>query len=134
MNTSKAPANQDLEDLRNLLRDLLLRWESAKLNEKQVHEETDRIWAEREWPEFKNSDGRSVIVEVLSQLSMLNAQWIIAEDIPMMLSFLDTPSGQEFQAWEKWREYWKGIDYAARRKKIADNSYYSQSGPGTSVL
>jgi len=30
-----------------MLRTLLLRWQSGELNERQVHEEAERIWAQR---------------------------------------------------------------------------------------
>ena len=114
-----------------MLRSLLLRWKSGELDERAVHEEADTLWAEKEWPEYPDDDSRSVTLEVLSQLSSLNAQWIITDDIAAILSFLDTPPGQEKQGWERWQEYWDTLDWVKRRKSISNNPYYSRIGPHT---
>ncbi|MGH9894476.1 MAG: hypothetical protein ACREA0_21340 [bacterium] len=121
-------------NLKKLLRNLLLRWQAGDLDEKGVHREAvaheaSPPWTQDEWPEYPDADPRSIVVEVLSQLSMLNAQWITRDDIPAILSFLDSTPGEEKQAWQNWEKYWEELDYRKRREEIAGNPFYSQSGP-----
>jgi len=48
-----------------------------------VHEEAEAL-TERlgEWPNYEETDPRSIAMEVLSQLEVLNYQLITSEDIP----------------------------------------------------
>jgi len=131
MSSSTHTFDANLLELKELLRSLLLRWKSGELDERAVHGEADTLWAEKEWPEYPDDDSRSVTLEVLSQLSSLNAQWIITDDIAAILLFLDTPPGQEKQGWERWQEYWDTLDWVKRRKSISNNPYYSRIGPHT---
>jgi hypothetical protein len=131
MNNSTHIIDEKLPQLKDLLRGLLLSWQSGELDERAVHEEADALWTEKEWPQYSHDDPRSIIVEVLEQLSILNNQWIISEDVPAILSFLDTPPCDEEQGWGKWQKYWGTLDWKKRWGAIKDNPYYSQRGPQT---
>jgi hypothetical protein len=112
------------------LRSLLCRWESGAVNERQVHEEAERIWAEGSpWPELPEGDTRSVVAEVAGMLESLNSQWVTAEDVPAILHFLDTVPGTEAEAWASWRKYWDEVDFGKRQVELAANPYYSKTGP-----
>ncbi len=120
------------EGERNLLRSILLRWQTGEWNERQVHEEAERIWAVNgPWLELPNEDPRSIVAEVAQILDSLNAEWVTAEDVPAILSFLDTRPGNETQGWSAWRTYWNDVDFASRKHKLESNPYYAKSGPFT---
>jgi hypothetical protein len=109
---------------RSILRSLLLQWEARKLTEKDVHEAAEGLWESHEWPEYSEADDRSIAIEVLSQLEILNHQLITTEDVPALLGFLDTTPGQAARGWIQWRQYWDGIDLEQRRRELATNPYY----------
>lgn len=110
---------------RDTLRELLTRWLKGDLDERDVHEEAERLWSQsEEWPEYSEEDPRSIPLEVLSQLEILNHQLITKEDVPAMLRFLDTPPSRELDAWRRWREYWDEVDFDKRRQELKDNPYY----------
>lgn len=112
------------------LRSLLSRWQSGELNERQIHEEAERIWAQGSpWPELPEEDPRSVVAETGSKLESLNAEWVTVEDIPAMLSFLD--SEDPVTAWSNWRSYWQNVNFAIRKHKLESNPYYAKTGPLT---
>ena len=103
---------------------LLRRWERGDVDVQQVHSEAERLINEWNWPEFPRSDPRSIVVEILMQLEILNHQLITEEDIPAMLAFLAAQADFEADGWQAWKAYWKGINLEARRKKLAGHSYY----------
>ena len=116
---------------REALIDLLRRWRLGVINERQVHELAESLWESYPDgpPTYPRGDPRSIAIEVLSQLEVLNVQLITPEDIPAFLEFLDTEAGQEQAAWEKWARYWAGVDFKRRLRELADNPYYSKSEP-----
>lgn len=117
------PGNTEAD--RDFLRGLLGRWRAGEVDERFVHEEAERLWdANDQWPQYEESDPRSIALEVLSQLEVLNHQLITPEDIPAILDFLETPPGEEEAAWEKWRAHWKSVDYQERRAALASTPYY----------
>jgi hypothetical protein len=109
---------------RSILRSLLLQWGTGKLSEKDVHETAEGLWERHEWPEYCETDDRSIAIEVLAHLEILNHQLITRDDVPALLDFLDTPPGQAARGWIRWRQYWDGIDFAQRRRELATNPYY----------
>ena len=109
---------------RSVLRSLVLRWATGELTERNVHETAEGLWESQPWPNYSEADDRSVALEVLTQLDILNHQLITREDIPALLDFLDTPPGQAARGWKHWRQYWDGIDFAQRRRELATNPYY----------
>jgi hypothetical protein len=110
---------------REVIRNLLEQWRSNEINEREVHEEAERLLDEHGWIEYPENDGRSVAMEVLSQLAILNRQLVTQEDIPAMLGFLNTPPDETSKGWQTWRRYWNSIDYEKRREELKQNPYYS---------
>ena len=110
---------------RGVIRSLLQRWRSNEIDERGVHEEAERLLDEHGWIEYPENDDRSVVLEVLSQLGILNRQLVTREDIPAMLGFLDTPPGEAQKGWQTWRRYWNSLDYEKRREELEQNPYYS---------
>lgn len=107
------------------LRSLLERWQAGEVDERFVHEEAERLWGHRdEWPLYRETDPRSIPLEVLEQLEILNHQLITREDVPTMLAFLDTPPGEQTRGWAAWRRHWQEVDIDARRTALAHNPYY----------
>jgi len=109
---------------RKLLLDLVSQWETGALSEIEVHEKAEELWEQNEWPQLGEGNPHSIEIEVLSQLEILNHQLITTEDIPAIVNFLRTPSGQEKNGWEAWRQYWENIDLEARKRTLKDNPYY----------
>ena len=85
---------------------LLKEWESGQIGEKEVHERAESLWKIEEWPNYPKSDPRSIAIELLSHLDILNVQLITREDIPAMIEFLNTKNGNELEAWAKWENMW----------------------------
>jgi len=110
---------------RKRLRHWLLQWQAGEMSERDVHKQAEALWDSTDWPQYPDSDYRSVAVEVLSQLDTLNHQLITISDISTILGFLDTPRGRELDGWRRWRQYWKDIDYDARKRDLAGNPYYA---------
>jgi hypothetical protein len=110
---------------RKLLLDLVTQWEAGSLNEVDVHEKAEELWEQDDWPEYAEEDPRSIAIEVLSQLEILNHQLIIKDDIPAIIAFLKTPEGKERSGWSAWKQYWDSIDLTARKATLKDNLYYS---------
>ena len=107
---------------RGVIHNLLKQWRSHKIDEREVHEEAERLLDEHRWIEYSEGDDRSVVMELLSQLGILV---VIQEDIPTMLSFLDTPPREVSEGWQTWRRYWNVLDYEKRREELKQNPYYS---------
>jgi len=68
-------------------------------------------------PELPEEDPRSIAAEVLGILDTAVAQSLRKADIPVFLEFLDTPPGEELQAWKKWGDYWDHVDFEARERE-----------------
>ncbi len=110
---------------RKTIIDLLARWRLDQLTEVELHEEIESIWERDDWSQYPHEDSRSILVEVLSQLEVLNHQLIIKEDIPAIVDFLSTPKGKELEAWKNWMAYWDNVDYERRKQLLKHNPYYS---------
>ena len=120
---------QNYEPERHILLTLLRRWQSGELSERQVHQEAERIWAQGScgrnwWKKIRRS-----IVATPCILDSLNAEWVIAEDVPAMLSFLNTEPEDAIRGWSKWRSYWDHVDFASRKHQLESNPYYAKAGP-----
>ncbi len=113
---------------RDEVRALLERWSKNEATAPQVHEEAEALLEAADWPEHPKGDPRSIPIEVLSQLEILNHQLITPEDIPAMRSFLATPVGGEAEGWESWKRYWSGLDMGKREKALKGDPYYAPKG------
>lgn len=110
----------------SFVRELLERWARGDLDERLVHQEAEARYEELEpVPKFPRDDSRSIPIEILSHLEILNHQLIVPEDIPAILAFLDTSPGEELEAWQTWESYWSNVDYDERIERLRDNPYYS---------
>jgi len=109
---------------RQVLRDLLQKWQRGEMSVKEVHEAAEELWEKGAPPEYDENDPRSIAAEVLMQLDMMHVQWITLEDVPAILAFLDTPPGQDMAGWAEWGRYWDNIDWDARKKQLADDRFY----------
>jgi hypothetical protein len=104
---------------------LLLRWKAEDLSAPDLHEQAEEMWNSQEWGLFNESDDRSIAVEVLSVLDSMNQQWIMIEDIPAIVAFLNTPPSHAAEAWRWWRKYWDGVDFIARKRRLTGNPFYA---------
>jgi hypothetical protein len=111
---------------RNEILALLDQWQSGAIDEREVHEQAEWLIEQvGEWPNYPEHDPRSIAMEVLSQLEVLNYELITPEDIPAMQAFLHTPLGKESQGWIDWQRYWDSLDLESRKRKLESNPYYS---------
>lgn len=109
---------------RSTLRQLLLRWAVGELTEHDVHETAEQLWEADEWPDYGDTDDRSIAIEVLAHLDILNHQLITTQDVPAIVAYLDTVPGQAADGWIQWRQYWANIDWDQRRRQLSGNPYY----------
>lgn len=103
---------------------LLLRWQAGELAAEDVHSEAEAMFEAEDWPELPETDARSIVLEVLTQLDVLNQQLITEADIPAILDFLATGECDEMNGWAKWRAYWESINMDERRRHLKDNPFY----------
>lgn len=113
------------QQLRRRIRNMLLSWRDQEIDEGDVHRSAEALMEQLGFPEYGESDPRSIGVEVLSQLEILNHQLVVPEDIPAMLELLATPEGNEEQALETWTHYWNSLDYEERKRRLKSHGYYS---------
>jgi hypothetical protein len=111
---------------RSELLDLLEQWRTGIIDERKVHEQAEALMEElAEQSEYPENDPKSIPMEVLLHLDILNHQLITPEDIPAMQAFLQTPFGQESPGWATWRSYWDSLDFERRKQELSSNPYYS---------
>jgi hypothetical protein len=116
----------DLSELRARLTSLLVRWQAGELTAAEVHAEAESLWdAEAEWPTLPEAQFGAIVIEVLQQLDIMNHQLILRQDTPAILAFLKAEPGEEQVAWQRWRAYWEGLDYPARRQELATDPFYN---------
>ena len=72
---------------------------------------------------------RRLCPEVVSMLENLHHQLVTEEDIPFIMSFLGTATGDEEQAIRRWYAYWRKIDLEFRRRALARNPHYITDPP-----
>lgn len=100
---------------RDQLRQLLLRWQKGELRAIDVLEEAETLVETfGPLPQYPQGDPRSIAIEVLDDLDCLIGQRIMAEDIPALLTFLNTPPGEEARGWQELHRYWESIDFDQR--------------------
>jgi hypothetical protein len=106
---------------------MLNRWAQGDIDEQQVHIDAEVMFEKLQDKVSKPSENThlSIVYEILSQLSILNYQLITRDDIPVILQFLNTPLGQEYVGWDRWRSYWNNLDMKQRRRHLAANPYYA---------
>ncbi len=74
---------------------------------------------------FADDDLRSIAAAIVELLSTAYASYILPEDIAIMRSFLQTPLGEETEAWQRFDAYWETIDYTAREPQV-DTLYFGR--------
>ena len=61
---------------------------------------------------------RSIPMQVLVELDILNHQLITRDDIPALLEFLRTPPSEELQGWMRWQKYNDELDIDRRKEEL----------------
>ena len=118
-----------MEELsRSSLRALLQRWAANEITAVDVHERAEALWESQTWPPYSHDDDRSIAVEVLSQLDIIDHQLITVDDVPAIVRFLDTPPGRALEGWVQWVKYWEGVDMKRRMLDLAANPFYAKVG------
>ncbi len=106
---------------------ILKHWLDGRLTAHQIHG-----WAEEragnsafdidDWEEVGSN---SVANEILRALDMLDMNFMLPDDIPFYLEFLDTPEGQFDDGYRKWQDALNSIDYDLRKKALRAISLYA---------
>ena len=105
--------------------DLLCRWKAGDITAREVHEFAEMLWEAHDSSSAPETADQSIVEEALLQLEALPATWVIVDDIPAFLKFLETPAGEAQAGWQRWKDYWKAIDLEERRRRLAKDPYYS---------
>lgn len=100
---------------------ILTRWQLRELSDLEVVDAADEL--REEWRgtdpyehlDIPKDDTRSIVLEVLVTLSTLFSSDVLAEDIPTMLEFLETPAGAEASGWAAWEAYWDKTGWNRRQ-------------------
>lgn len=101
--------------------ELLQKWEQRVLDEVEVHERAEELFAR-----YASTDKVTdrIAYEVLAQLEILNHQLVTIDDVPQIIDILNAPIDCELETLSRWRNYWDHINYEQRRRELASNSYY----------
>jgi hypothetical protein len=122
------------QPLRETLATLLRRWQRGELTPLEVLVAAEGLWerdplsGQPQAPVFLRSDPKAIDYHVLWLLEVLHCDPLLPVDIPAILAFLETPPGQEAEAWRRWEAYWAAIDWEARRQAVGDLNSYLQTG------
>ncbi len=103
----------------------LKRWSDSEIDEGHIHEWAEELLEKIGWVQYDNDDPRSVPMEVLAQLDILNVQLIAQEDVPAFLRFLKLGQEEPLKAWAQWAEYWDQLDMTVRKSELSENQFYS---------
>ncbi len=118
--------NNKFKYAKTFLIDIMEKWKNGDINEIIVHECVEDF-LEKENFQYSNSENNSyesIILEVLSQLDILNRQLICQEDIEAINNFIINGEESPIESWSKWTNYWDNIDYEERKINLSDNPYY----------
>ena len=106
------------------LTSLLNRWADSEIDEFQVHDLAENLFSHTDWQKYGDEDPRSVPLELLSNLDIMNQQLITSKDIPAMLGFLALGEEQPTEAWIRWSAYWDKLDFESRKAELANHPFY----------
>lgn len=100
-------------EARPLAEELLLKWQDGTLSDEQVRTTIEEWWpvalpfGTDEQGQRDRNDRDQIALEVLDGLER---GWWSRKDAPVLLEFLDAPSGAERKAWEKYDAYAAKLD------------------------
>lgn len=110
---------------------MLNRWQRGEINHWDVVDEAEAIeeslWENVETiPHVEKGDICSISLAVLDLLSSAHISWVMPVDIPVLLKFLETPTGEELEGWKRFDAYWEEMDMNARQQE-ANALYFEKS-------
>jgi hypothetical protein len=73
------------EQLREAVQQWLLASGAGELSARELHVAAEALWESRAWPTYDNEDDRSIAIEILCQLDILDHQLVLPADIPALL-------------------------------------------------
>lgn len=88
---------------------LLLGIDVKKIN---MHVLEDEVYQEDQLIDYPNTLDWMVFID----MSFASGSPLLPEDVPFIREFLNTPPGQEKEAYEQWQDYWSKVDFDERRK------------------
>ncbi|MEM6455756.1 MAG: hypothetical protein AAF772_11725 [Acidobacteriota bacterium] len=114
------------QHMRTPIDELLNRWEQGEIDAEAVWYAAEDLWdtVDLLYIDFPDDHPDSPILEVLHDLSILNHQLIVREDIPALKKFLHAKPGSTVAAWQAYRAYLDSIDYQKRRDDLCDDDVY----------
>src|SRR5687767_7301947 len=104
---------------------MLQAWQAGELGTQQLWD-----WASHRFQagqaDYDDWDGEdSVAREVLTMLDSLDLHLMLVEDVPLHLSFLQSPLGAFSQSQLNWHNELAQLNYNQRRLKLRDNPIYA---------
>lgn len=104
---------------------MLKQWQSAAVSTQQVWD-----WASHRFQaghaDYDDRDGsESVAHEMLSMLDSLDMHFMLVEDVPLHLAFLQTPLGAFEEGYSRWRHALAGIDIGSRKQMLRNDPVYA---------
>ena len=71
-------------------------------------------------PEIDRANPESIPVAVLELLAMAHQQWVLPDDVPALLAFLEAPAGSELEAWKRFDQYWQSVNFKERESRASE--------------
>jgi hypothetical protein len=104
---------------------MLQGWQAGELMTQQLWD-----WASHRFQagqvDYDDWDGDdSVAREVLTMLDSLDLHLILADDVPLHLTFLKTPIGAFDESRDAWQKALANLDYAARKLALRNDPIYA---------
>jgi len=112
---------------RSEIADVLRQWQARALTVGQVYEWAERLYlpGEIDFDDNEGEEEESAAKEVLASLELLKMNLVTADDIPIYLEFLNTPSGQFKEGYQRFLTALSDIDHKKRSLALADDPFYA---------
>ncbi len=110
-------------DLANAVGALLTKWERSEMSVQHIHEEAEELF-EAHFKNIEDTEPDSILMEILSQLDVLNHQLITQADVPALREFLEERTNPSV-AWRNYLSYMDNVDWNQRKQQLRGHGYYN---------
>ena len=104
----------------------LKEWQAGEITTQQVWDWASHRYqtGEADYDDWEDETS-SVAHEMLGALDSLDLHFILVEDVPLHLAFLETPLGGFEEGVRIWRAAQAALDIATRKRQLKDDPIYS---------
>lgn len=102
----------------------LKEWQACEITTQQLWDWASHRYQAGEADYDDWEEDSSVAHEMLDALDSLDMHFILVEDVPLHLAFLQTPLGDFEEGVRIWREAQAALDIAGRKLRLKDDPIY----------